>query len=172
MVFKHCCCCLNLRVGAIVLATITILTGLIRLGGCLFGLYYWSYWDVILGALANVAAGGCLLYGAIKYQRYPTIIYLVFAMIGIVLNSISAIIIFTKSDGAGFIREVVHGCLRVKPEWCSDDALGWMFILSAFLGIYFWLCVFSFLKEFSPWWNHLHMPPQLRRKSTLHEYEL
>lgn len=124
MVFTKCCCCVDLRVGAIVIAILDIIAGLAGFGRG-------ATWDNIIGCLALLAAGVCLLYGGIKYHQITTTVYLVFQMIGIVMYGIMVILMLVQGAASG-----------------NAQVLGVMvaLFLVACLQIYFWLCVFSFLK--------------------------
>ena len=80
MVFQKCCCCINLRIGAIIIATLDIIRGLVKLGfgtGTLPAMDDWSVWfpwfaegssACLLMGIACVYNGTFLLYGAIKYH--------------------------------------------------------------------------------------------------------
>lgn len=130
-----------------VIAILNILGGL-----SMFGVTHLN-WSVILGAITSVAAGVGLLYGAIKYQQTPTIIYLIFSMISIVLCGITAIILFIGAGEAESAEnklkdkgDVADAKVIKEVGWIMD-VVGVVYIIAALLKLYFWLCVFSFLKE-------------------------
>ena len=103
---------MDLRVGAIVIAILDILAGLAG-----FGILVWYN---IIGSLALIAAGICLLYGGIKYHQITTTVYLVFQIIGIVMYGILVIILLVegaKSGGAEMLGVMVvfflAACLQI-----------------------------------------------------------
>ena len=101
MVFTKCCCCVDLRSGAIVIAIFEILLGLTH-----FRNIEDNIWASVIGAIVDSTAGACLLFGAIKYNQTTTIVYLVFFMIGIILYVIFAIMLLVF-DGAAAIDDDV-----------------------------------------------------------------
>ena len=86
-VLTKCCCCVDLRTGAMVMAILQVLGVLGSFGsrGMDGGLAMF-----VSGGLALVA-GLCLLYGAIKYEPTATLVYLVFQMLSIITVTIAAI---------------------------------------------------------------------------------
>ena len=73
-VFKKCCCCVDLRIGAIVIAILNI-----GLGVPQFFIPV-DYGVNFVGVGVSIAAGICLLYASIKYSKNATLIYLVLQM--------------------------------------------------------------------------------------------
>ena len=124
---KKCCCCVDLRTGAIVMAILEIIGG--------FGLIGKSTeWPDILNVVVAIGAGVCLLFGAIKYHQLATLVYLVLQMIAIVLIVVAiivAIVAFAALSGAAVTLIVIP-----------------LIIYGIFVSvhIYFWVCVFSFYK--------------------------
>ena len=121
-VFTKCCCCVDLRAGAIVIAIVDIAIGLASLVKPESGSY--------VGCLLLIGAGISLLIGAIKENQIATIVSLVLQMIGVVAY-------------------VIIGILLIVGGSCYVEALvffGILFLIAASLQIYFWLCIFSFLK--------------------------
>ena len=146
MVFKNCCCCIDLRIGAMIIAILNILEGLSTFGMKLD-------WYVILGAITAVLSGICLLYGSIKYHETTTIIHLIFSMMSVVIYVISAIFLLVgagafesagmdenaaRLNGNGDVYKAAGGILAT---------VGSIFLIFALVQLYFWLCIFSFLKE-------------------------
>ena len=124
---KKCCCCVDLRTGAIVMAILQLIGG-----AGMFGMG--AEWQNILSALVGVGAGVCLLFGAIKYHQQATLVYLVLQMIAIVLIVVAiivAIVAFAALSGAAVTLIVIP-----------------LIIYGIFVSvhIYFWVCVFSFYK--------------------------
>ena len=87
-VLTKCCCCVDLRTGAMVMAILQVLAGLGSFGGQASA----GPGIVVNGVLALVA-GLCLLYGAIKYEPTATLVYLVFQMLSIITVTIVAIVL-------------------------------------------------------------------------------
>lgn len=126
---SKCCCCVELRTGAIVIAVLQIL-------GALGNLSNGLSWETLIYAVIGVACGACLLFGAIKNNAVGTLINLILTAIGIVWTIIIAAIFFYGSAVA----------------YHSDQATAWAIagvvsLICAGLNIYFWICVFSFHKE-------------------------
>ena len=88
-VLTKCCCCVDLRTGAMVMAILQVLGVLGSFGsrGMDGGLAMF-----VSGGLALVA-GLCLLYGAIKYEPTATLVYLVFQMLPIITVTIMAMLL-------------------------------------------------------------------------------
>ena len=138
MVLRNCCFCVDLRNGAVAIAVLHILGALANLG---YGIQTVS-WMLILDFLVGIAAGVCLLYGAIKYNAIATVIHLVLALIEIIFLFVIAILILV-----GF------------ASWLHLDGgeLSWWHILTliiavtiivwALVEIYFCVCVYSFYKQ-------------------------
>ena len=130
-----CCCCIDLRVGAIVIAILEIIGGL-----CNFGNMQGNVWGSVICAIASILAGLCLLFGAIKYNQVAVIVNLVFSMIAIVFYAIVAIMVFIAAG--------LYGSQRgAQPEAVGAVIVaGVVIVIAILLMIYFWICVFSFLK--------------------------
>ena len=80
-----CCCCFDLRTGSIIIAVLQIVGSLGMLGGATDEKTCWS-------VLVGVAAGICLLIGAIKSNASAILVYLILAMIDIVLQVVVGIL--------------------------------------------------------------------------------
>ena len=107
-------------------------------------------WKVILEASLAILTGWILVYGATARRKTPTILYLTISMIrycALVMYGIDSIILCIgdrASEGFG-------------TDYCNDNSgvykfialitLVVMFVITALAELYFWLCVFSFLKE-------------------------
>ena len=75
MVLNEYCCCVDLRVGVVVIGILEILKGL----ACLV---FTIDWDTVLTAIAYVVAGICIIIGGIRRNTTPLLITLVFLGIG------------------------------------------------------------------------------------------
>ena len=117
MMFQNCCCCIDLRVGTIIIAILEIIGGLCNLAGG-------RDWDNIVVVCASAVAGICLLYGAIRCQQIPILINLICHMTAIL-----------------FWSTIV--CLDYVELKITEGVL---YLMIVFLSLYFWLCVFSFYR--------------------------
>ena len=127
---KKCCCCVDLRVGAI---TFAILEVAIAITAFYFvkGANYPGM--MIASALVGLAAGLCLLFGSIQYNATATAVYLVLQMISIVFFGIQII-----------LSVVTSGMLNRRKQPIFGNAIFVGFLVLAFtLSIYFWVCIFS-----------------------------
>ena len=127
MVLNKCCCCIDLRVGAMTIAILEIILGLLVFEGNKF----WDDWDGKLLAITTVASGTSLLFGAINYDQTTTILNLILSMIGIVLWFIGAIIMLVVTTMVGMRTAVT--------------VTGVFFLVTTLGNLYFWICVYSFL---------------------------
>ena len=145
---NKCCCCVDLRTGAIVIAILQLIGG----AGC-FGMGA-SEWQNILNGVVGLLAGVCLLVGAINYHQTATLVYLVLDMIAIVLVGVAMAVIII---GGATVTASASGYPDLQDNQGAQDvvtAFGAIFItifaivygLIALFYIYFWVCVFSFYK--------------------------
>ena len=136
---KKCCCCVDLRTGAIVMAILEIIGGLGLFGkGVSAGL-----WPDILNGVVVTGAGACLLFGAIKYHQLATRVYLVLQMIAIVLLGVAMLMAIIWATAAASAVSERHG-LQGNEGGVATAVM--IYGIFASLHIYFWLCVFSFYK--------------------------
>ena len=137
---KKCCCCVDLRTGAIVMAVLEIIGGL--------GMFAGGLWQDILSAVVTIGAGVCLLFGAIKYHQLATLVYLVLQMIAIVLSGVAMIMVIiaataiTATGNSGVQGNAVGGTSVIVLA----SVLAAFYGIFTSLNIYFWVCVFSFYK--------------------------
>jgi len=147
MVFKKCCCCIDLRVGAIIIGILQILGAIGQ---------FWNGIIGIIGAIAMLVAGICLLVGALKYNQVPTLINLIFAMIVIVLDIVMGILFLVA--GAAFLAADANTVAvtvgsHEDPDLVKTVAVATSFAMgiACFIGslihLYLWVCVLSFWKE-------------------------
>ena len=136
-VLKYCCCCVDLRIGAIVIAILGVVEGI---GDFLnaYGLIHFYHIDtngqfgpmpdivmMVAGAI-RIIAGLCLLFGSIKHHQSTTLAYLVLHMLS--------------------IKIVVIGCaMGLIGSTYPLDAL-YVYSTKIILNIYFWSCIYSFYK--------------------------
>ena len=124
---KKCCCCVNLRIGAIIIAIVEIGGGI----GTCFSKNGRIELNYVSGVIC-IIAGLCLLFGSIKYHQGATLAYLVVHMLAIVLMAICMFVFIGFASG-------------LVPTWMI---LLVVTLLSTQIGlcIYFWSCIFSFYK--------------------------
>ena len=142
---NKCCCCVDLRTGCIVIAVLGFI-------GSLSSFQHGIVWGVV-GLVASIVAHGCLLYGAIKYHKVTTLVYLVMEMLFIIFYVVLAVLTIVVLSGGG-----VASCLD-NWDGVSDDGTGCavfvsiaivvMLVYVALIGlsIYWWVCVFSFYQD-------------------------
>ena len=140
-----CCCCIDLRIGAMVIAVLEIIgAGLFFFFG-LYGLF----------SIANIAAGLCFLFGAIKYNQVSVISSRVISMIATVFYTTVAILVFVGAVYYGSQRG--QSKEEVDWQWTEEEAnsvtgyiflgLGGIIVIAVLVRLYFWICVFSFLQR-------------------------
>ena len=144
---SKCCCCVDLRTGAIVMAILEIIGG--------FGLIGKSTeWPDILNVVVAIGAGVCLLFGAIKYHQMATLVYLVLQMIEIVLIGV-AMLVGIIAGTAVTVAVSDHPDLQGNQDVQGAVQVGGAIVvvltmipfgIIALFYIYFWVCAFSFYK--------------------------
>ena len=126
-----CCCCFDLRTGSIIIAILQIVGSIGMLGGTTSSSACW-------GGLVGIAAGICLLVGAINSNASAILVHLIVAMINIIVLCVAGIGICAGSFAtvnAIDVAFVVPTALLVLGIWI---------ILMALIDIYFWVCVYRF----------------------------
>ena len=155
MALGKCCCCVDLRTGAIIIAVLGLIASFGSFQhGVVIGIIFFVY-----GLVQNL----CLLHGAIKYNRTTTLVYLIMEAIYIILLLVSWIMTIV-----GMASDEVKPCW--KEENLNDDTkidLGWsewdaascgvivgvlvaIFVVLTIMmaiSIYFWACVYGFFVE-------------------------
>ena len=155
MALGKCCCCVELRTGAIIIAVLGLIASFGSFQhGVVIGIIFFVY-----GLVQNL----CLLHGAIKYNRTTTLVYLIMEAIYIILLLVSWIMTIV-----GMASDEVKPCW--KEENLNDDTkidLGWsewdaascsvivgvlvaIFVVLTIMmaiSIYFWACVYGFFVE-------------------------
>ena len=140
---SRCCCCIELRTGAIIIAVLGILGSFGGFGnGWIAGVCV-----LILGLVANC----CLLHGAIKYNKVTTTIYLVLEMISIILIVAAAVFAIVVIAGATAVGTAASSWDAGNVASTAVLVVGIVSLVAYIIGIalqiYWWVCVFSFLKE-------------------------
>ena len=141
-----CCCCLDLRTGAIVIAVLGIV-------GSFGNLAFSTYWMMIGEIIWRLVVSFCLLFGAIKVNEIAVLIYLILNILQII-SEFAVGIFFLVAGSAWKVVSQVH---QDDGSTVTTEALGilealWIFggvyiILLACLDIYFFICVHSFYRE-------------------------
>ena len=134
MVLDKCCCCLDLRIGAILIAIFQIISSLVTCVSLVT-------WNTVVIAILCVASGKCLLFGVIRPHQTATMVSLVLSMAGVlfyVVAVIMSIIVITSIDPQNpNFYEIAS----------KDIAYGVSMISFAILNSYFCFCIYSFLGE-------------------------
>ena len=153
ILFKKCCCCLDLRLGSILWAVLTIVVNCGFFGTkpnlCNFVFCFEAFYVLVAGSTIGIVGSLCLLIGAIMSNKLSTIlisIYLIFDGIRMILYIAFggwSFDIYGKcmGDQVGVVAALLGGnCILVL--------VGAIFgMVYALVSIYFWLCTFSFLQK-------------------------
>ena len=140
---KHCCCCIRLNTGVVV----------IGIFGCIASFVYLMSFLLIVGEFISVftrwAAGSSCAFG---FLANGLIIY------GVLEHSKSCIIIYLIITGIKIITGILLGTLLLvlHPHWSTDNTYthttnnavifgGSITFAIAFVDIYFWICSMSLL---------------------------
>ena len=163
MALNKCCCCVNLRTGAIVIAILGILGSFGQLHDKEH-IYIGIISDVV-GVLANLF----LLHGAIKYNKTTTLVYLIFEAIFIIGYIVGMCLVIAALVDKQF-KLGWDGTWDFPVVWNTEDlkildgkiedvgtcavVVGYLtatlvvIIIRIALVIYFWVCVYSFFGDF------------------------
>ena len=150
MALSKCCCCVDLRTGAIVIAVLGLLGSFANFQhGLVVG---------IISCVGGLAANLCLLHGAIKYNRTTTLVYLILDAIFMILLLVGLILIIV-----GLSSSTLSPCFKSETSAAEIDWNGTMvtcsvtvgiliallvsFIIGIAISIYFWVCVYSFYDD-------------------------
>ena len=125
---NKCCFCVDLRIGAIVIAILEIVGGI-----CAFVTRYGKLEANYVAGVASIIAGLCLLFGSIKYHETTTLVYLVLHMLSIVVYAISMFVVIGLVSGTALAKLVLPPTVGI-------------FFTQMLIYIYFWSCVFSFYR--------------------------
>ena len=140
MILNTCCCCLDLRVGGIVIAILEILGGI----GCFIpwvlgssNLISWDFlaFGIVAGTL-GVLSGTSILYGAIKKNAVATLINLILCGLGTIVHIIAIILIFIFSFAE-----------NPNDETPVYIIIGVVILVKAIFEIYFWICIYSLYRQ-------------------------
>ena len=155
MALGKCCCCVELRTGAIIIAILGLIGSFGSFHhGVVIGIIFFVY-----GLISNL----CLLHGAIKYNRTTTLVFLIMDAIFIVLLLVNWILIIVgmASDEVKpcWKKESLENETEIKLDWSGweDTTCGVVVgVLVAFfviitimmaISIYFWACVYGFFVD-------------------------
>ena len=143
MVLNKCCCCVPLRTGAIIIAALTAIGGFASFSQGV-------QWFSIIAAILGLVSGGFLMFGAIKNHKIGTLLFLIVEMAQIVFGFAIVIYFITLADL--FVYQACQksgGCdpqTRDMVTYAFYAGVGICAMVYA-LGIYFWLCVYSFYQS-------------------------
>ena len=160
--FAKCCCCVDLRLGAILIAVLDIIFGILMILKSFtrhthVNFIASNYTRILdmedsdkdqiwmkcmelenITALASVAAGVFLIIGATKYNKMTTAVYLGMQMIGT-----ACLLVPMTFHTVNYVQEQEHD----NKEKASFGIRIALFSIIFILSIYFWICVFSFCKH-------------------------
>ena len=131
-------CCLDIKVGMMIIAVIEIFKGLACLG---FGIQ----WDTTIITLANiqlilsVVAGLSLIHGAVKSKTESVLVYLVLSAIEIFI----VVAIASRSFEVDNVSDYDEG--EIKTIAFTSIAFKYFLLLMALADVCFWMCAFAYL---------------------------
>ena len=132
----HCCACIELRTGCIVLGIVGVILGIIGIG-------LNTTWTGIVGLIVALISNVCLLYGAISTNGSITsrtialLIYIAFEVVSVIFTFVLAILVFVLMGDGGWTSEE-KGILAASAT---------VYLLACALGLYFIIVVFSYYQE-------------------------
>ena len=155
MALGKCCCCVDLRTGAIIIAILGLIGSFGSFNqGVIVGIIFFVY-----GLISNL----CLLHGAIKYNRTTTLVFLIMDAIYMVLIFVWWILIIVgmTSDDVKpcWNKDNLENELEIKLDWNGYDNVACPVIIGVLVAslvgvtimlaiwIYFWACVYGFFVE-------------------------
>ena len=142
MGLNKCCCCVDLRTGAMIIAVLYIIGGFGLLGKPPIT------WDTILTCITCVISGACLLFGAIKYNWTATLVNLVFSAVGIASWIIVTVMLLLVAFGLVSGQQMPNH--QKNAFWTGSISAfitGVLLIAVVFVKMYFWICVYSFYRN-------------------------
>ena len=157
MVFQKCCCCIELRAGAIALAILQVFGSFIDLAAIGQDGRTWLH---VTNTVFGLAAGILLLGAAIKRNLTATLVYLVLDMINILFGVVCAIIMFVAAAQFSTSKDDVHALEELSRDFgmqltnedldtlqstCNMAGVG--LVILAVISLYFWICIYSFYKN-------------------------
>ena len=147
MKLNKCCFCIELRIGAIIIAILQILECVGQTAGLLLflkkefniGIAESFKFGVIPSCIPSLHAGIFLLYGAIRYKADATLLYLIIKAILAILSIGMGIVLFVLFSNGYLPFSGEHQEMGTNLMIGGAIAL----ILHAILDVYFWICVFN-----------------------------
>lgn len=165
--FTKCCCCVELRIGAIIIAILDLLIGIPYFAVAIWAsvgithvttdvytsdtpIYSVFIAITVFNYLTSVVALGmglCLLLGSIFHNKIAILVYLVVKMIGIVVASIGLIVGIAGAILVGVALSLNDRNTIIHPSYGLLAAIICAIVftfISILLQIYFWICVYAF----------------------------
>ena len=138
-----CCCCLDLRTGAIVIAVLGIV-------GSFGNLAFSTYWMMIGEIIWRLVVSFCLLFGAIKVNEIAVLIYLILNMLQIISEFAVGIFLLVAGTALKVASQdavTQHDKNLYGTAGTAAIIGGVCVILWACFQIYFFICIHSFYKK-------------------------
>ena len=139
MMVKSFCCCIELRIGCIMIAVVGIILALIGIG-------LNQTWGSILGVILAIFANCFLLYsasytkGSTRSRRITALTYIGFVLLSIIFLIIQAVLILTN-DGNRYYWDHKFHWNGEFSSWLANT------IILILLDLYFVLIAYSFYRE-------------------------
>ena len=145
MKLTKCCCCIDLRLGCMLIAIAGIITSCGFFGATNTGK---TYYVLATGNGIGILGSICLLFGAYKSHKIAVALYLVAEAVQIVLNIVYGVWLFASVPTATSSDPFSDGSLSVGSLFGGMIiAAGVSVFLVVCVWVYFWLCAFSFFKK-------------------------
>ena len=136
-----CCCCINLRTGAVVIGILDILAGLMCVNYSMMGVFHSRIYVFPSISVLYFLSGGFLLGGTINRNHDMLFIKLFFSMVILVATIIYCIALMAQFSNATMgVREMFAGLFAVE--------LAGLF-LTISIKTYFWVVVLVFYRSFT-----------------------
>ena len=146
MLLNKCCCCAELRTGAIILGVLHLIGAALPLKDLKDGVT----WYAIVDAILNLGAAGCLLFGAIKNNKRATLLYLILDIVIIAFAiGVGIYLIFWTTWTTTFADEMcrMQGACTNEERQMAGPILGFSYLCVVALYVYFFLCIYSFYQS-------------------------
>jgi len=144
---EKCCCCIDLRIGCIVIGAVGLILSFIFTG-------LNPSWSGFLGLILAIIANGCLIFaaaytsGTVQIRSITTLVYMILILINALIVLIGTILICVAWGQAGQIlssqRYSTQDPGAIHGSFAASVIVGFVWII---LDLYFALVAFSFYGE-------------------------